>query len=50
MSGFDDLALWLYSDGNLLMFACRAFTLVFVLEVFAYIVSLIMGVSRTVMK
>lgn len=50
MSGFDDIALWLYSDGDLLMFACRVFTLVFVLEVFAYIVSLVMGISRVALK
>lgn len=50
MSGFDDIALWLYSNGDLLMFACRAFTLVFILEVFAYIVSLVMGISRVALK
>lgn len=50
MSGFDDLALWLYSNGDLLMFGCRAFVLVFVLEVFAYIICIISGIARTSLK
>lgn len=50
MTGFDDLILWIYSDGDLLMFASRIMVFIFVLETFAYIVSLLVGVSKTALK
>lgn len=50
MTGFEDIVNWLYSGGDLLLFASRAIVFVFVLETFAYIVSLVSGISRTALK
>lgn len=41
---------WLYSDGNILMFGSKAFILLFVIETFAYIISLLVGMGKAAMK
>lgn len=50
MSGFDGLVEWMYSDGNLLMFACRILTFIIALETMAYIVSIIVMAAKTALR
>lgn len=44
--GFDELAAWLYSNGDVLMMLCKLLSFIFSLETFAYIVSLIAGIGK----
>lgn len=42
----DSLVNYLYSNGDMLMMACKVIVFVFSIETFAYIVSMIMGVAK----
>ena len=44
--GFDELATWLYSSGDILMMLCKLLSFIFSLETFAYIVSLVAGIGK----
>lgn len=42
----ENLVQYLYSNGDMLLMACKLVVFVFSLETFAYIVSLVMGVAK----
>lgn len=44
--GFEELATWFYSGGDLLMCFCKFFSFVFCMETFAYIVSIIANITK----
>lgn len=50
MDFITEIATYLYANGNLLMTMCRVIGFAFSLETLAYIISLIMGVTKTVCK
>lgn len=43
----ESLVTSLYSDGNILMMACKIVVYIFSLESLSYLVSIVMGVART---
>lgn len=44
--GFQELAEWFYSNGDLLMCFCKFLSFVFCMETFAYIVSIIANITK----
>lgn len=44
--GFDELATWLYSSGDILMMLSKLLSFIFCLETFAYIVSIIAAIGK----
>ena len=44
--GFEELATWFYSGGDLLMCFCKFLSFVFCMETFAYIVSIIANITK----
>lgn len=49
-ASFDFMTNWFYSDGNVLMMLCKLVVFLFVMEVFAYIVSIISNATKTALK
>lgn len=47
MDSFNWLAEWFYSEGDVLMMMCKLCAMLFVMEVFAYIISIIAHATRT---
>lgn len=43
----NDIVMNIYSDGNILMMACKIVVYIFALESLSYLVSIVMGVART---
>ena len=44
--GFEELADWFYSNGDLLLCFCKFLSFVFCMETFAYIVSIIANITK----
>ena len=47
MDFISQIAVYLYSDGNLLLTACKVIAFIFSLESLSYLVGIVMGVAKT---
>lgn len=50
MDSFDWLAEWLYSEGDALLMVSRLCAMIFCIELFCYIVSIISHATKTAIK
>lgn len=50
MDSFDWLADWLYSSGDVLLMMSKLCAMLFCIEIFAYIISIISHATRTALK